>query len=134
MTRDARLAQSCAQNYIAVPKLHDPGPAIVYYANLNDTHEKENGVSGAIDDATAGLAKILDPVAQCFTPEVAKRVAELRADPAVQARIEELAEKCNEGTITPEEMAEYDAYIQAMDVVAVLQKKARTLIVQPHAS
>jgi hypothetical protein len=31
-------------------------------------------------------------------------------------------------------MAEYDAYIQAMDVVAVLQKKARTLIVQPHAS
>jgi hypothetical protein len=31
-------------------------------------------------------------------------------------------------------MAEYDAYIQAMDVVAVLQKKARTLIVQPPAS
>ena len=91
-------------------------------------------MSRAIDHATAGLAKILDPVAQCFTPEVAKRVAELRADPAVQARIEELAEKCNEGTITPEEMAEYDAYIQAMDVVAVLQKKARTLIVRPPSS
>ena len=91
-------------------------------------------MSRAIDSATAGLAKILDPVAQCFTPEVAKRVAELRADPAVQARIEELAEKCNEGTITPEEMAEYDAYIQAMDIVVVLQKKARSLIVQPHAS
>ena len=91
-------------------------------------------MSRAIDHAIAGLAKILDPVAQCFTPEVAKRVAELRADPAVQARIEELAEKCNEGTITPEEMAEYDAYIQAMDVVAVLQKKARTLIDQPPAS
>ena len=91
-------------------------------------------MSRAIDDATAALAKILDPVAQCFTPEVAKRVAELRADPAVQARIEELAEKCNEGTITPEEMAEYDAYIQAMDVVVVLQKKARALSVQPHAS
>ena len=90
-------------------------------------------MSRAIDPAITGLAKILDPVAQCFTPEVAKRVAELRADPAVQARIEELADKCNEGTITPEEMAEYDAYIQAMDVVAVLQKKARTLIVQPHA-
>jgi len=61
-------------------------------------------------------------------------VAELRADPAVQARIEELAEKCNEGTITPEEIAEYDAYIQAMDVVAVLQKKARNLLMQLHAS
>ena len=91
-------------------------------------------MSRSIDQATAGLAKILDPVAQCFTPEVAKRVAELRADPAVEARIEELAEKCNEGTMTPEEMAEYDAYIHAMDVVAVLQKKARTLIVQTYTS
>ena len=91
-------------------------------------------MSRSIDQATAGLAKILDPVAQCFTPEVAKRVAELRADPDVQARIEELAEKCNEGTITPEETVEYDAYIHAMDVVAVLQRKARNLITQPHTS
>ena len=68
-------------------------------------------MSRAMDDATAGLAKILDPVAHCFTPEVAKRVVELRADPAVQMRIDALAEKCNEGTITSEEMAEYDSYI-----------------------
>lgn len=88
----------------------------------------------SIDHATAGLAKLLDPVAACFTPEVAQRIAELRADPEVQARIEALAEKCNEGTLTPEEMAEYDAYVQAMDVIAVLQKKARSLLVQPHAS
>ena len=88
-------------------------------------------MSQSIDQATVGLAKILDPVAECFTPEVAKRVGELRADPDVQARIEELAEKCNEGTITPEETAEYDAYIRAMDVVAVLQKKARSLVAQP---
>jgi hypothetical protein len=107
---------------------------MAYCDNLNGIYEKETSVSRTINHATVGLAKILDPVAQCFTPEVAKRVAELRADPTVQARIEELAEKCNEGTITPEEMAEYDAYIQAMDVVAVLQKKARALIVQPHAS
>jgi hypothetical protein len=61
-------------------------------------------------------------------------VAALRTDPEVQARIEELAEKCNEGTLTPEETAAYDAYIQAMDVIAVLQKKARTLIVSPPTS
>ena len=91
-------------------------------------------MSQAIDHATAALAKMLDPVAQCFTPEVAKRVAGLRADPSVQARVEELAEKCNEGTMTPEETAEYDAYIHAMDVIAVLQKQAHTLIVQPPTS
>ena len=88
-------------------------------------------MSQSIDQAIAGLATMLDPVAQCFTPEVAKRVADLRIDPALQARIEELAEKCNEGAMTPEEMAEYDAYIYAMDVIAVLQKQARALIVQP---
>jgi hypothetical protein len=88
-------------------------------------------MSQVLDQATVGLAKILDPVAECFTPEVAQRVAALRTDPEVQKRIEKLAEKCNEGTITPEEMAEYDAYIHAMDLVAVLQKKARTLLMPP---
>ena len=88
----------------------------------------------SVDQAIASLAKLLDPVAACFTPEVARQVAELHVDPDVQTRIEELADKCNEGTMTPEETAEYDAYVQAMDVVAVLQHKARTLIVQPHAS
>jgi hypothetical protein len=91
-------------------------------------------MSHAIDPATIGLAKLLDPVAACFTPEVAKRVAELRADPDVQIRINALAEKCNQGTITPEETAEYDAYIRAMDVVAVLQKKERSLVAQPPTS
>jgi hypothetical protein len=61
-------------------------------------------------------------------------VAELHADPDVQLRIDVLAEKCNQGTITPEETAEYDAYIRAMDVVAVLQKKARSLLAQSPTS
>lgn len=87
-------------------------------------------MSQSIDHATTGLAKILDPIAACFTPEVAERVIELHADPDVQMRIDELAEKCNEGMLTPEETAEYDAYIHAMDVVAVLQKKARSLLAQ----
>ena len=78
-----------------------------------------------------GLSRIIDPIAECFTPEVAERVAALRADPDVQARIDELAEKCNEGTITPEETSEYDAYIRAMDMLAVLQKKAQSRISGP---
>ena len=54
------------------------------------------------DAAVVGLAKILDPVAACFTPEVARRIVALRVDPEVHARIALLAEKCNEGTLTPE--------------------------------
>ena len=78
-------------------------------------------------ETNEGLARLLDPLAECFSPEVAKKVAALEADNQVQARIDELAEKANEGTLTDKEDAEYMAYIRAMDVVAVLQKKAREI-------
>lgn len=84
------------------------------------------------DRIADGLARILDPVAECFTPEVASRVAQLQADSSLQARIDELAEKCNEGRLTSEEESEYDAYIRAMDVLAILQAKARSLASQPN--
>lgn len=87
-------------------------------------------MSSSIDHATVGLARILDPVVACFTREVAQQVAALQATPAIEARIAELAEKCNEGLLTPEETAEYDASIRAMDLVAVLQHKARALLAQ----
>jgi hypothetical protein len=78
-------------------------------------------------DITEGIARILDPVAECFTPEVASRIAQLQADSDLQSRVDELAEKCNEGTLTPDEEAEYDAYVRAMDVLAILQAKARSV-------
>lgn len=84
-----------------------------------------------LDPTTQGLATILDPVVACFTREVAQRVVNLRAAPELQARLDLLAEKCNEGLLTAEETAEYDAYIRAMDVLAVLQQQARVLLAQP---
>jgi hypothetical protein len=44
MTCEALLAQRYTPNYIAVPKLHAPGPAIVYCDNLNDTHMRRRQV------------------------------------------------------------------------------------------
>ena len=72
--------------------------------------------------------RMLEPIARCFTPEVAKQIAELRADPAMQARIDELAEKCNEGDLTDAEHREYDAYVEMLDVVGILQAKARAIL------
>ena len=74
------------------------------------------------------LAQLLEPVGACFTPEVAERVANLRASPQVQARIDELAEKNTEGEITEEELAEYDSYIHAIDFIAILQAQARQVL------
>ena len=71
---------------------------------------------------------MLDPVARCFTPEVAKQIAELRADPPMQARIDELAAKCNEGQLTEAEQREYGAYVEALDLIGILQAKARAIL------
>lgn len=77
---------------------------------------------------SAILDRMLEPVARCFSPVVAKRIAELRAEPAVQARIDELAAKCNEGALTQAEQREYEAYVEAIDLIGLLQAKARSIL------
>ena len=74
------------------------------------------------------LDKMLESVARCLTPEVAKQIAELRADQPTQARIDELAAKCNEGELTESEQREYEAYVEALDLIGVLQAKARGIL------
>ena len=77
---------------------------------------------------TSILAQLLEPLEQCMTLELARKIAELRATPEAQARIDELADKCNEGALTLEEAAEYDSYIDAIDLIAVLQAQARKVL------
>jgi hypothetical protein len=72
--------------------------------------------------------RLLAPVTQCFTPEVAERLIALRADPGIEARIEELAEKANEGRLSAEERAEYEDYVEAVDFIGILQAQARTVL------
>jgi hypothetical protein len=74
------------------------------------------------------LARLLKPLEKYITPELAQRIAELRATPEAQARLDELADKCNEGELTPEETAEYDSYVDAIDLIAVLQAQARDIL------
>jgi hypothetical protein len=74
------------------------------------------------------LDKMLEPVVRCFTPAVAKQIAELRADPLTQARINELAAKCNAGELTEAEHREYTAYVEAIDLIGLLQAKARVIL------
>jgi len=69
--------------------------------------------------------RLLDPVAECLSPEVARAIVNLRAQPDVQAHIDQLAERCNEGELTPVERAEYRDIVEAIDFVSILQAKAR---------
>lgn len=78
--------------------------------------------------ALSALDRILDPVGRCLTPEVARALVQLRADEGTQARLEELADKSTEGTLTPGEREEYEAYVSAIDFLSVLQAKARSIL------
>jgi hypothetical protein len=74
------------------------------------------------------LDRLLEPVGRCLTPEVAERLVQLRADEIAQARIEELADRCNEGQLTPDEREEYEALAATSQFIALLQAKARRLL------
>ena len=53
---------------------------------------------------------------------------EYRGDAGLQRRIEQLAERANEGELTAEEQAENEGYVRANKFVAILQAKARKLL------
>jgi hypothetical protein len=74
------------------------------------------------------LAKLLDPLGECLTPTVAARIAGLRASSSTTRRVGELAAKNSAGTLTHREEMEYSAYVEAFDVIAILQAKARKAI------
>jgi hypothetical protein len=77
---------------------------------------------------TAVLNRILEPLSACLTPAMARRLVKFRADSETRARVEELATKCNEGELTPAERHEYDAYVRAINLISILQSKARMIL------
>jgi hypothetical protein len=77
---------------------------------------------------TTAFERGVRPVMQIVLPERAGEVVEFRADPELQARIEELASKSTEGQLNEAEKAEYAGYVRANKFVAILQRQARQLI------
>jgi hypothetical protein len=71
------------------------------------------------------LDEMLDPVGDCLTPDVAARISALRATRQTQDRLDKLARRNSQGILTPREEADYGAYVEALDVIAILQAKAR---------
>ncbi len=76
------------------------------------------------------LNRLLDPLGQLLSPEVARRLVDYRFDAKSQTRIDKLARKCNEGQLTDGERREYETYVQTLDFIAILQAKARSILKQ----
>lgn len=74
------------------------------------------------------LDHLVAPLADCLTPESARRLLALKADPRLQAHVDDLAERHSRGVLTPEEQAEYGCYVSFSTFVAILKSKARQLL------
>lgn len=76
------------------------------------------------------LERLLDPLTRCLTKESARKLLELRAEPQLQSLVDKLAEKCNEGTLSSNEQADYANFVAFGTFVALLKSKARQLLAE----
>jgi hypothetical protein len=79
-------------------------------------------------DSAPALEQLVGPLSECLTPESARRLLALKADSKLQASVDYLATRCNQGSLTFEERAEYGNYVTFGTFVAILKSKARQLL------
>lgn len=80
-------------------------------------------------NTTTVLDQLLEPLlSECITPDVAKHLANYKADAATLSRLDELAVKSTEGELTEAEVLEYQDYVQAIDLISILQLKAKKML------
>ena len=75
--------------------------------------------------SAATLDDLLDPLSKCLDAESARRVVELRVSEQVQNRVADLAQRANEGRLSLDERNEYEAIVNAEDLISILQLKAQ---------
>jgi hypothetical protein len=77
---------------------------------------------------TTALNSLLDPLASSLDPAALRQILDFQISSEVQARVDELARRANLGELTPEEDAEYEALIDAADLISILKLKAKRLL------
>lgn len=74
---------------------------------------------------SALLERVFDPAGEGMAPALAERILEMNFSESDAARAEELSDKANEGSLSADEEAELEAYVNVGDLLAVWQSKAR---------
>jgi hypothetical protein len=78
--------------------------------------------------------QLLSPITDHLTPEAAEEIVKFKIDAQTQAKVNELADRANEGLLTDEERAEYLSFVEAMDLIGILQCKARQMLLRRTGS
>ena len=78
----------------------------------------EETTSLGLDDS------LLESVARCLDTNSVRALSELQLDEAARGRLDVLAQKANEGQLTPGEAREYERFIDLSDIISTLRLKA----------
>jgi hypothetical protein len=81
-----------------------------------------------IESTTFALNQLLDPLSHSLGDEAAQQILALRIAPEVQARIDALADPCNEGLLTDAERAEYMGYVDGISLINILKAKVQRVL------
>jgi hypothetical protein len=79
------------------------------------------------------LDQLLDPLAQSFSEQQARQILEWRLDGEACDRLARLREGANEGTLSEEDAIEYRRWVDDLDVIALIQAKARQALTRNAA-
>ncbi len=74
-----------------------------------------------------------DPLFKMLTAEQLQQLVTISPDHNLEVRIGELAERAQEGDLQDEERAEYEGYVRANNLLAVLQGIARRRLMPGEA-
>lgn len=71
------------------------------------------------------LKPTIDPFAGMLNEESARALLQLKASPEAQAWAESTAVRCREGLLSDDELRQYESYAEMVDVVSLIQARAR---------
>ena len=81
----------------------------------------------AITSESLAFERGVRPMLELVLPYKTDEILNFNPDPELQARIEELAQKSNEGELTDEERREYAGYVRANKFIAIIKRQAKEL-------
>ena len=87
--------------------------------------------NASLDFEPAIWARLIQAPRSEISPETARYLMSIDFGDADHARMRELAEKSNEGTLTAEETAELDGYVNIANVLSIMHSQARVALGGP---
>ncbi len=72
--------------------------------------------------------RFLEPVTAALSSRAARAIVNFHLDAETQSRIDALRVKANDGTLTPEEDTEYKEFVEAIDIISIIQSKAHKFL------